>query len=426
MRASSTWFDGRRNGRRALVLSAVLMGCGDGEGSAAEARDAAPGAEIEVDASTSAAQAGDASLVKIDRSHLAAVGSAPLDYADPALWLCRPGNDPNECHEKLDTTELLKDGSLRVVPHVPAQAPAFDCFYSYLTVDISGGGNTTDFYHIDAILDALHGQAARFSRICEVYAPLYRQLSFNSSNELTGDPELAYHDVESALLYYLEHFNHGRRFVLIGHSQGTIILTRFLAERIDPNPALRAQMISAALIGGTLSAPEGQAVGGTFQNIPFCTAPAQTGCVIAYDSFAKDYPPNPNATMGFGHAPAGSVNGCTNPSLLAGNPGRYRGSYLPVTASSFLFVPGVPNSMLPAVTTPTILVRDLFKGECIQRDSLSYLEISPDQTADDQRPVPPYRYALQEQIGIGLHTGDFSIVMDDLIDTVEQQAKATP
>ena len=52
--------------------------------------------------------------------------------------------------------------------------------------------------------------------------------------------------------------------------------------------------------------------------------------------------------------------------------------------------------------------------------------VSPDPSADDLRPVPAYRYALMEQIGAGMHSGDFSVVLDDLIDAVELQARAMP
>lgn len=425
MRASFTWL--RKNGRSrvALAVAWALLSCCD-DGGTNQIEDA--GAEPVLDAEPLPVRAEDAaapaSPVRVDRGHLANVGSEPLDYADPALWMCRPRNDPNECLENLDSTELLKDGSQQTEQHVPAAAPAFDCFYSYPTVDVSGVGNVTDFVHIDLVLETLRAQAARFSRICEVYAPLYRQRSFNSMNQLTGDAELAYGDVESAFLHYLEHDNRGRDFVLIGHSQGSGILTRVAAEHIDNDPALRARLISAVLIGASIAAPEGRDVGGSFQNLPFCTRPAQTGCVISFVSFAQDVPPNLDRPMGLGRAPAGSVHACTNPSLLAGNDGRYRGSYLPVRASSPLFVPNLPANMSPAVETETLLVRDLFAGECVHRDGVSYLEIAPDQSWDDERPVPPHRYALQEALGIGMHTGDFSVVLDDLIDAVKQQAEA--
>ena len=123
-------------------------------------------------------------VAKIDRSHLKDVGiTAPLDYNDPALWACRPGNDPNECHANLDATEILPDGSTKLVPHVRATDPKFDCFYIYPTVALSGGGNMTDFSDIRPVLDPLLGQGARFNRLCEVYAPLYRQVSLSTTAE---------------------------------------------------------------------------------------------------------------------------------------------------------------------------------------------------------------------------------------------------
>jgi hypothetical protein len=411
--------------RHALIVSAILVGCShDGSQASDHSRTSDASADHKSDSGAPTMRELDAGTAKIDRSHLTDTGTDPLDYGDPALWLCKPGNDPNECLANIDATEFRKDGSQRLAQHVPAKDPAFDCFYVYPTVDISGRGNTTDFSDISYILDALLNQAARFSRICEVYAPLYRQMSFDATGKLTGNAELAHADVENAFLHYMQHFNRDRKFVIVGHSQGTGILSDVVSQYVDADPKLRARMISAVLIGGNLYAPEGQHIGGTFQHLPFCTAPAQPGCVIAYDSFAKEAPPNRDAEKGLGHSPAGSVNACTNPSLLAGNTGRYRGSYFPAIARDPLFMPDLPTSMQPTAATQSILVRDLFKGECVHGDGLSYLEISVEQSGDDQRDVPAYRYRLQEQLGVGMHTGDFSVVQDDLIDAVEQQANA--
>jgi Protein of unknown function (DUF3089) len=414
------------NWHTALASATILLGSCDGASERTAPEDAGTDAQLEPPAPAPVEiEDEEVETVAIDRSHLADVGDAPLDYADPALWLCRPGNDPNPCLEGLDATELRKDGTLHVEPHVPAEAPPFDCFYAYPTVDITGGGNTTDFLHIDMILDVLRTQAARFSRICRVYAPLYRQRSFDNMNRLTGDPELAHRDLERAFLHYLEHHSRSRNFVIVAHSQGAGIMAQVTSDHIDADATLRARLISAALIGISITAPQGRIVGGTFQNLPFCTQVAQTGCVIAFQSFARELPPRPTA-IGIGYAPEGSVNACTNPSLLAGNPDRYRGAYLPVHASNALFVPNVPAGTPSGIETDTLLVRDLFRGECVQRDGLGYLEIAPDLSVDDQRQVPAFRYLLQEALGIGMHTGDFSVVMDDLIDAVEQAAEAMP
>lgn len=378
----------------------------------------------------------------IDRSGLSNVGTAPLDYSDPNLWLCRPGNDPDECLTDLDATEYLKDGATQLDHHVPLQNAPYDCFYVYPTVALGGNGNMTDFSKIDPTLDPLLAQAARFTKLCTVYAPLYRQVSLSLGGSTpagdastgdaggdggdggaavarSGDSALALGDVIAAFDYYVKNLNKGRKFVIMGHSQGTMMLTGVLQQTIDKDDALRAQMISALLIGGAISAPEGKDVGGTFQNIPLCTMPGQVGCVIAYNTFAKEAPPPANTL--FGKAPAGSVNACTNPSLLAGNSGRYKGSYSPTSFKNPLFK---PDGMLPEAPTPFVMSRDMFRGTCVNANGLSYLEIAVDQTPDDMRTVPPYRNTASESLGFGLHIADYALEQDDLIDAVSQQAKA--
>jgi hypothetical protein len=370
------------------------------------------------------------------RSHLKDTGTTgSLDYSDPALWICNPGSEGDECQRNIDATELAKDNSQKVDKHVPATDPAFDCFYVYPTVNLTGPGNTTDLSNITPMLDPLLGQAARFTRLCKVYAPLYRQQSLSSAppapdaggNGLLGDATLAQGDVESAFKYYLDNWNKGRRFVLIGHSQGTLRLIGVISKFIDGDATLRAKLVSALLIGAldnTLYAPTGAKVGGTFQNIPFCTTAGETGCIIAYNSYAKDSPPP--ATSTFGHAPSGNVNGCTNPSVLAGNTGRYLGSYLPTKVNTAIFAADTPKGQLPSVTTPFVLYRDFFTGACVDKNGVSYLEVNPDPATDDQRTVPPYRTSLVEGLGLGAHIYDFAFEQDDLITAVDKQAKAAP
>jgi hypothetical protein len=124
----------------------------------------------------------DGGLFHIDRSNLADTGtSGSLDYSNPSLWVCRPGIDQNPCYGDLDATELWPDGGTTVIPHERDPNPKFDCFYVYPTVDLTTNGNMTDFSNIDIVLDPLNAQAARFSEMCEIYAPLYRQVAFTSA-----------------------------------------------------------------------------------------------------------------------------------------------------------------------------------------------------------------------------------------------------
>jgi hypothetical protein len=360
-------------------------------------------------------------LVEIDRSDLTDVGKEPLDYARPELWMCRPGGTPNPCREaNLDATEIKSDGSQVKVPHVRAQNPEFDCFYVYPTVLLSGAAQMTDLTEpaVAPVLDALLSQGARFSRVCEVYAPLYRQTGLVGGMPVAGaDPALAQQDVRDAFAYYLEHLNKGRKFVLIGHSQGTFMLTGLMQMDLDNDAAKRARMVSALLIGGRIYVPDGARMGGTFQNIPLCAGPGETGCVIAYVTYAQESPPGASAI--FGGAMNGNPSACVDPAPLAGNSGAYKGSYFNTMVRNPTFGADSPP---PSVDTPFVLYREAFNGECVSRDGRNYLEYAL--TPSEARGTPPWRHSAVDALGFGTHLVDFHIALDDLIEAVTRQAAA--
>jgi len=108
---------------------------------------------------------------------------------------------------------------------VPATDPPIDCFYVYPTVSRQTGTNAT--LKIDPEERAVAvAQAARFSQVCNVYAPMYPQLTAAA----IATPEsisfaaavIAYQGVRSAFLDYMANNNHGRGIVFIGHSQGAV------------------------------------------------------------------------------------------------------------------------------------------------------------------------------------------------------------
>ena len=102
--------------------------------------------------------------------------------------------------------------------------------------------------------------------------------------------------MQAAWQDYLAHDNHGRGVILIGHSQGAGMLIGLLRRQIDDVPATRKLLVSAMVLGGNVTVPVGQTVGGSFQHVPACTSDTQTGCVIAYSSF--DQPPPADSLFG--------------------------------------------------------------------------------------------------------------------------------
>src|SRR5438067_4751351 len=94
---------------------------------------------------------------------------------DTQVWLCRPGQPGNPCLASLTTTAVGPDGTLTVQSNVPAASPKIDCFYVYPTVSQQPTPNAN--LTIDpAERSVAIAQASRFSQVCRVFAPMYRQL----------------------------------------------------------------------------------------------------------------------------------------------------------------------------------------------------------------------------------------------------------
>ena len=80
-------------------------------------------------------------------------------------------------------------------------------------------------------------QASRYTEVCDVYAPIYRQNTIPSLLGAIEVPagvntyEIAYADVVDAFKHYITTANNGRGFILIGHSQGTSMLRRLTCRR---------------------------------------------------------------------------------------------------------------------------------------------------------------------------------------------------
>jgi hypothetical protein len=344
------------------------------------------------------------------------------------VWLCRPGLADNPCESDLTTTVVTADGTSTVEAAAPATDPPIDCFYVYPTV--SGQTTVNANLNIDPeeTAVAIH-QAARFSQVCKVYAPMYRQLTLATIGEpgsaTAADGDLAYGDVLSAWQDYLAHYNNGRGVVFIGHSQGAVMLIHLIASEIDPNPDLRARLVSALLLGGNVTVAKGQDVGGDFQNIPGCRSVDQTGCVVAYSSFLEP----PPADSGFGVVGSGPRGGeqtdgnlevlCVNPASLSGGTGPlepyFSSSPLPGALGVLVGTERVANVPTAWVTYP-----GLYTGHCESSGDADWLQVDPTNVPGDVRPLVSQTAGPEW----GLHFADVSIALGNLVDLVRQQAAA--
>jgi len=359
------------------------------------------------------------------RSAFTDVGvDAPLDYSVPQMWVCQPGIEEDECTKSLDATEIKADNTRAAEPHTVATDPAFDCFYVYPTVLLTGAPQMVDFSQagVDLVNDPLQSQGARFNSMCRMYAPFYRQIGLSGGAPVEGsDPALGAQDVRDAFKYYLENLNQGRDFVLLGHSQGSAVLSNLVKEDIDNNPEVLAKMISAVLLGIDVAVPKGEVVGGAFQNVPLCTQPGQRGCVITYVSYASDDVPMEGDR--FGADPSETEQaGCVNPATLSGNTGLFKSSYYQTQIANSTFAADTP---LPDdIDTPFAVYHELFQGECVAENGFSYLKVTLMPSGDGDLRMPPWRTSAVEALGFGLHLMDYHIPMGDLLEAVAMQAAA--
>jgi hypothetical protein len=278
----------------------------------------------------------------------------------PITWLCRPGMADDPCASSLTATVVTARGTTRIQHARTPPRPPIDCFYVYPTVSTQTTANANLTIGPEETAVAV-AQAARFSQVCKVYAPVYRQLTvaaISGQAGLTGaDVDIAYGDVLSAWKYYLAHYNDGRGVAFIGHSQGAALLIKLLQTQVDSNPLVRPRLVSAILLGGNVTVPIGQTVGGTFAHIPACTNVTVPGCVIAYSSF--DQAPPANSLFGRVSSPLNALSGQTvkpDEQVACVNPVAGTGSILgppPATATSTTAGPANSTTTTTATTTTT-------------------------------------------------------------------------
>jgi hypothetical protein len=342
------------------------------------------------------------------------------DYAKDSSWLCLPGR-ADVCSTPLATTALNPNGYGPTVQSNVAQDPPIDCFYVYPTVSRDPGLNSDLIANEEK--PAAQTQFARFASVCRPFAPIYRQMTvsaivaFTTGADIRQPLALAYSDVVGAWRNYLRTRNEGRPFVLIGHSQGSIMLQMLIANEIEKDPALAARMKLAILPGFNLLVPQGKLVGGTFKSTPLCSRPGETGCVIAWSSFREKNVPPDGALFGVADKPGMTV-GCVNPALPGSRDWVKLDSYW--YANSSYPVPGGPiqwSSEGPP-PSPYLHTQGLVSAKCINEGQRGYLWIRTNADPSDKRTD---RIGGEVAIlgmflpGWGMHLSDMAVAQGDLV-----------
>ena len=354
-------------------------------------------------------------------SPIEAQPSAAPDYSKDSAWLCLPDR-ADTCSTPLATTALNASGYGSNGPSTVAKDPPIDCFYVYPTVSNDPGMNSDLVAGREERL-AAEAQFARFASVCRPFTPVYRQMTvaavaaYAAGANIDQAAALAYRDVLSAWRNYIRSRNQGRPFVLIGHSQGSLMLQMLIAREIENDPSLAARMKLAIIPGFDVLVPQGKLVGGTFKTTPLCSRAGQANCVMTWTSFRERNAPPEGAMFGYSPQPGMTV-GCVNPALPGSKDWVKLDSYW--FARSSYPAPGGPiewsNEGPPP--TPYLRTEGLVSAKCVNDGPRGYLSVHTNHNPGDKRTD-----RIGGEVGIlgmflpgwGMHLADVAIAQGDLI-----------
>lgn len=341
----------------------------------------------------------------------------PRPDASGTVWLCRPGLPHDPCTASLRTTVVDSDGATHVVEDEPAPDPPIDCFYVYPNVSRQRTDNADlDIEPQETAIAEL--EASPFSRVCRVYAPMYREDTGRSSGD--GPEQIAEHSVQAAWRDYLAHDNKGRGVVLIGHSEGAFQLGQLIIDQIEHNPKVRPLLVSAVLTGGNLPVRSNGTLLFDDQQIQPCRSDDQTDCVVGYDAYSK----TPPSDSRFGRQPKMTYEGsalrtlCTNPASLSGGTGAllslYR-THLPTEQVEGSTAEGIFGSRPPTSSTPWIEYDGGYSAQCVTSNGATVLLV------DSHRGAPAL---TAPRTTWGLHVDDPNLALGNLVAIVRSEASA--
>ena len=192
----------------------------------------------------------------------------PTDYSDAAHWL-----------------------------HAPrSERYAVDVFYVYPTAYARTDLSQPIFCALDepgmvrGAQAAYTRQAWAFRTFANIYAPYYRQVDATYQLSLPPDQQEANiegppaTDVIAAFKYYLKHYNHGRPYILAGHSQGSAVLRYLLSSYMKAHPRVYKRMVAAYVVGQSVT-PRYLARN---PHLKYARGAGDTGVIVSWNTEAPD------------------------------------------------------------------------------------------------------------------------------------------
>jgi len=196
----------------------------------------------------------------------AAAPAAP-DYAQTSNWLSQPSS--SDASKPVDVFYLYPTAYMSTSPTAPLVC-AVD------NPQMRSGAKAS-----------FARNATAFSPSANIFAPYYRQatiqivaMPYAKQEPIVGGMPTT--DALAAFDYYIKNLNHGRPFILAGHSQGSHIMINLMADYMKKNPEVYKRMIAAYIPGYSVTPQYLQ------QNseLKFAENADDTQVIVAYNTVA--------------------------------------------------------------------------------------------------------------------------------------------
>lgn len=169
-----------------------------------------------------------------------------------------------------------------------------DVFYLYPTVWYGEGTNKDFVCPIDFkpmrenATNALISQSTIFEEVGNIYAPFYRQadaLYILDTNNNIKNKEKYFNDIPkkdalAAFDYFIKNYNNNKPFILIGHSQGAMMIKEILIDYFKTNENLMNRLVAAYIIGYSVTTNDLE----KNPHLKFARSEYDTGVIISYNT----------------------------------------------------------------------------------------------------------------------------------------------
>lgn len=337
----------------------------------------------------------------------------------PIKWLCPP-TGTTTCIGPTITKMVPLSGPIISTSYQSQSKPVADCFFLYPTASPSRSWNAPN-RSTPGLRRTVRSMALPFTRTCRLVAPVYQQVTLTHLSVSKPTPrdraaaEVAYQSVRRAWRAYLKVTPSNRPVILIGFSQGAMMLSQLLRREIAPHPRQLRRVILSELVGGGLTVTAPRSVNDGLAGIPLCPHIGTINCAIAFDAFTSIPPVDaltgrPGSPWGYlsGWTPAqGSTMACVNP--VYG--GRLSGPLVPYLGLTDLST----YNYIAGTTYRTYANR--FRAACEVQGGIDWLDIRQIDVPNfgGQRNQLPSLPAGSDRSVVGLHMESWGLTLGNLV-----------